>query len=330
MSKPFEWKDFTKKYSDLASNNFPTLSKTKQVQDTIKFKFSSKAQKDVKFDSSITNYDATTTEADFSSKITLEEVNGVELSFKAKTKPSTEFTVKLGDELIPVPGASLTAKLASAEVEQTLGATIGYANQLINLNLGFSLPFRHKLFKFLNEENLTKQQPKADIDFVLKPVEEKDIFVGANASISLPTESSALAYTSKIALALNNKTFNGGLFVEHKKEKEKEHQSVFGGWACTEVDDLSGGAQVTYSPAESETVYKGIGFEAVAGIQRDNDSKLSSKVQIVPDTTVSLGYEQKLTSAIKLSFGYSFLLAKTTKETKTKASAFAFGLELSH
>jgi len=117
-------------------------------------------------------------------------------------------------------------------------------------------------------------------------------------------------------------------------KKKKEHQTKYGGWAFTEVEDLSGGAQVTYAPAESKGTYKGFAFEAVAGIQRDKDSKLSSKVQVVPDTTVSLGYEQKLSHSIshdiKLSFGYTFLLAKTTKETKTKASAFHFGLEISH
>jgi len=114
-------------------------------------------------------------------------------------------------------------------------------------------------------------------------------------------------------------------------KKKKEHKTKFGGWAFTEVEDLSGGAQVTYSLGESEETYKGLSFEAVAGIQRDKDSKLSSKVQVIPDTTVSLGYEQKLSHEIKLSFGYTFLLAKTSKpETKSKASAFHFGLELSH
>jgi len=327
MSKPSEWKDFFKKYNDLSSNNFPTLSKTNQVQDTVKFKFASKAQKGVKFDSSITNYDSTTTEADFSSKLTFDDLKGVELGFKAKSKPSTEFTAKIDDSLLPLAGASLIAKLASAPTEQTVGATVGYVNQHVNVNLGFALPLHYPLFKFLDTDKLGKQT-KIDVDAVVKPLDDQDIYLGGNASISLATETAPLTYTSKVAIALNNKTFNGGVFVDHKKDKE--HQTKYGGFAYTEADDLSGGAQVTYNPSESESTYKGISFEAVAGIQRDNDSKLSSKVQVIPDTTVSLGYEQKLSKDIKLSFGYSFLLSKTTKETKTKASAFNFGLEFSH
>ena len=48
MSKPFAWRDFTKKYDDLSTNNFPSVNKkSKQVQDTLKFKFSSKVQSGV-------------------------------------------------------------------------------------------------------------------------------------------------------------------------------------------------------------------------------------------------------------------------------------------
>jgi len=337
MSKPFELRDFTKKYKDLSSDNFPVVNtKSNQVQDTLKFKFSSKAQKGVKFESSVNNFDATTTEADFSSKITLEEVKGLELGFKAKSKPATEFTAKINDEILPVEGASITAKLAAtATSEQTIGATFGYANQLVNLNVGFSYPIAHRLFDFIdNNDELTKQKTKVDVDFVAKPLEDQDVYVGGNASISLATEQDPLLYNSKLSVALNNKTFNGGIFVEHKKDKKKDeeaiHKTKFGGWSYAEVDDLSGGAEITYTPSDTKSKYKGFSFEAIAGIKRDNDSKLSSKIQVVPDTTVSLGYEQKLNSAVKLSFGYSFLLSKTTAESKTKASAFAFGLELSH
>jgi len=336
MSKPFEWRDFTKKYNDLSTNNFPVLTKGKQVQDTLKFKFASKAQQGIKFDSSISNYDATTSEADFSAKINIHEFKGLELGFKAKTKPSTEFTAKFDDKIVPVEGASVTIKaVATGPSEQTLGASFGYANQIVNLNLGFSYPLTHKLFDFVDGNTLDKQKPKVDFDIVAKPLSDQDIYLGANANITLPHEDELL-YNSKVSVALNNKTFNGGIFVEHKKETQKDdvekyiHDTKFGTWAYTEVDDLSGGAQVTYSPKDSKSKYNGFAFEAVAAIQRDEDSKLSSKVQVIPDTTVSFGYEQKLSTYAKLSFGYSFLLNKTTNETKTKASAYNFGLELSH
>jgi len=314
----------------LSTNNFPSLSKSKQVQDTIKFKVSSKAQKGVKFDTSVNNYDATTTEAEFSSKINLEEVKGIELGFKAKSKPSAEFSIKATDELIPLSGGAVTAKLAAAaKSDQTVGLSFTYGNQWLNSTFGFSYPISVRLFDFIeNNEDLTKQQPKVDVDAVVKPF-ERDLYVGGNASISLPTEHSPLTYTSKVAFGINNKIINGGVFIEHKKEKDKGHQNKLGAWAFTEVEDLSGGAQVTYS-ADEVNPYKGFTFEAAVALQRDADSKLSSKVQIVPDPIVSLGYEQKLSPSVKLSLGYSFLLAKASSEAKTKNSAFSVGVELSH
>jgi len=260
------------------------------------------------------------------------------LGFKAKSKPSTEFTAKLSDPIIPVDGASLTLKMAAAaSSDQTIGATFGYANQLVNLNLGLSYPLTHPLLDFVKADDLGKQKTKIDVDFVAKPLEGHDIYVGGNASISLAKGDDPLLYTSKLSVGLNNKTTNASFSVEHEKKMKKVddknvqvHENKFIVQCITEVEDLSGGAQFSYAPADANTKYKGASVEVVAGIQRDNDSKLSSKVQIVPDTTVSLGYEQKLNKSTKISFGYAFLLAKTTPETKTKASAFSFGLELSH
>jgi len=316
---------------------FQTLTKkTKQVQDTLKFKFSSKAQQGVKLESNASNFDAKSTEADFSAKINLNEIKGLELGFKAKSKPTTEFTAKFDDKIIPVEGASVTIKaVATAPSEQTIGASFGYANKYVNLNLGFSYPLSHKLFDFIESgDALTKQKSKVDVDFVAKPLDQKDIYVGGNAKITLPGDGDELLYESKLSFALNNSAFNGGVFVEHKKEIEKEqktvvHENKFGLWGYTEVDDLSGGAQVAYSPNDGKNAYKGFSFEAVAGIQRDQDSKLSGKVQLIPDTTVSLGFEQKLSKFAKFSFGYSFLLNKSN-DSKAKSSAYLFGLELNH
>jgi len=348
MAKPFEWRDFNKKYNDLSSNNFPAFDvKEGKVQDTLKFKFASKAQSGVKFDSSFTTTDASKTAADFSAKINIDELKGVELGFKAKNKPSAEFSVKLDDSIVPVAGSSFTLKaVGTAPSEQTVGGSFGFSNHHVTLNLGATLPLTHRIFEFIgdsqeNKSALEKQRVKVDLDVVAKPVEGHDVFLGGNVQLTLPKEGEELLYSSKIAGVLQNGTFTGGLFVEHTKQVKKSkgsenkeveavaHESKFGAFAFTEVDDLSGGAQVTYTPADTKH-YNGIAFEAVAGLQRDADSKLSSKVQIIPDTIISLGYEQKLSSTTKLSFGYAFLLAKSDHEKVKKASAYNFGIELSH
>jgi len=338
MSKPFEWRDFSKKYNDLSTNNFPSVSKDNNLENVLKFKFSSKAQKGVKLDSSVTNKDHKTTESDFAVKLNFEDFKGVELGFKAKSKPGTEFTLKLDDSIIPVEGASFTIKeITNAPSEQSIGGTFGFINKFVNLNLGVSLPLTKKFFEFLGDEKkLEEQRTKIDLDFVAKPLEDKDIYIGSEIKTQLPKgEAAPLLYTSKVSVALNNKTTNGGIFIQHdkteegKEQKTYKHASTFGAWAYTEVDDLSGGAKVTYTPSKGEEEYKGFAFEVVTGLQRDADSKLSSKVTVIPTTTISLGLEQKLNASTKLSFGYAFLLNKANEST-SPSSSYSFGVELSH
>jgi len=332
MSKPFEFKDFSKRYSDLSSNNFPLLnSKTNLLQDSLKFKFSSKAQKGVKLDSSVTNINSNETDSEFGVKLNFEDFEGLELGYKLKSKPSSEITLRFDDKRIPLEGSALTLKLAGvAPGEQTVGGTFNFANRFVNLNLGVSVPLAYKIFSYLNEDSIKDQRVKVDFDFVSRPVEDRDFFVGAEVKTQLPKEKKELLYTSKISFGLNNDTTNGGVFVDHKKEQQKDesyqHTTSYGAWLYTEVDDLSGGSKVGYTPSKSSEPGKGLEFELVAGLKRDQDSKLSSKVTVVPHTTVSLGYEQKLSHATKLTFGYAFLLNKSHENS----SAYSFGIEISH
>jgi len=336
MSKPFEWKDFSKRYNDLSTNNFPTLNnKTNHLENVLKFKFISKAQKGVKLESSVTNKNHDSTESDFSVKLNLEHLKGVELGFKAKSKPGTEFTAKLDDSLIPLEGSSLTFKAqANAPSEQLAGVTFGLLNKYLNLNFSVSLPITHRLFEFLKNEgkDLEEQRTKVELDFVVKPLEDHNVYIGSEVKMQLPKgEDHPFLYTSKVSLGFNNKSTNGGAFVNHEKTHEKgkgqKHETSFGGWLYTEVEDLSGGAKINYNPSKKEDPYKGFSFEILAGLQKDSDSKLSSKVTVIPQTTVSLGFEQKLSSSTKLSFGYAFLLNKVHDQP---TSSYNFGIEISH
>jgi len=331
MSTPFGYNDFSKRYNDLSSNNFPT-SKNGKLQDSIKFKFSSKAQKGLRLDSSVTNTNATTTESEFGVKLNFEDLNGVELGYKVKSKPSSELSVRVSDVHIPVKGSSLTLKTTGvAPSEQFVGGTFGFSNQLVNLNLGVSVPLSRKLYSFINDENdvLKQQRVKVDFDFVSRPLEGKDYYLGGQVNAQLPREGQELVYTSKVSLGLNNKTTNAGVFLDHKKESKDDkyvHTNTFGSWVFTQVDDLSGGAKVTYTPSKNTETGKGFDFELAVGLQRDADSKLSSKVTVVPNTTVSLGYEQNISKTTKLSFGYAFLINKTNENS----SSYSFGVEIAH
>jgi len=311
------------------------VSKENNLENVLKFKFVSKAQKGVNVESSVTNKD-NKTESEFSAKLNFEDIKGVELGFKAKSKPGTEFSLKLDDSIVPLEGASFTIKsITNAPSEQTIGGSFGFVNKFVNLNFGVQVPLTKKFFEFLEEKKLEDQRTKIDFDFVAKPLEDKDIYVGGEVKTQLAKgETAPLLYTSKFSVALNNKTTNGGIFIQHdkteegKEQKTYQHATTFGGWAYTEVDDISGGAKVTYTPSKSSEEYKGFAFEIITGLQRDADSKLSSKITVIPTTTVSLGLEQKLNPSTKLSFGYAFLLNK--KVETAPSSTYNFGIEFSH
>jgi len=331
MSIPFGYNDFSKKYNDLSSNNFPT-SKNGKLQDTIKFKFSSKAQEGVKLDSSITNTNSSSTDSEFGVKLNFNELKGVEVGYKVKSKPSSELSVKVSDRHIPLENSSFTLKTSAvAPSEQYVGGVFGYSHRFIGLNLGVAIPVSRKLYTFINDEEdvLLKQRIKVDFDFVSRPIELEDYYLGGEVKTQLPRENHELLYTSKFSFGIINKTTNAGVYVDHKKEHDEGkyvHSTTFGSWAYTEVDDLSGGAKVTYTPSKATEKGNGLEFELVAGLQRDSDSKLSSKVTVVPHTTVSLGYEQKISNFTKLSFGYAFLLNKNHENS----SNYSFGVEISH
>eukprot|EP00697_Spironema_sp_BW2_P013513 gnl/Spiro4/3652_TR1796_c0_g1_i1.p1 gnl/Spiro4/3652_TR1796_c0_g1~~gnl/Spiro4/3652_TR1796_c0_g1_i1.p1 ORF type:complete len:344 (+),score=-34.10 gnl/Spiro4/3652_TR1796_c0_g1_i1:38-1033(+) len=331
MSIPFPFNDFSKKYNDLSTNNFPTLKKGK-LQDTIKFKFSSKAQRGVKLDSSVTNTNSSTTESEFGVKLNFDELKGVEVGYKVKSAPSSELSVKVSDKYIPLENSSFTLKTSAVHPsQQYVSGTFGFNNKHVGLNLGVSIPISRKLYSFINDENnaLKEQRIKVDFDFVSRPLKEQDYYLGGEVKTQLPRENQELLYTSKVSLGLINNTTNAGVFVDHKKEHVDNHyvhSTSVGSWAFTEVDDLSGGAKVTYNPSQATQTGNGLEFELVAGLQRDSDSKLSSKVTVVPQTTVSLGYEQNLSRNTKLSFGYAFLLNKNHENS----SNYSFGVEISH
>jgi len=335
MSKPFEFKDYNKRYKNLSTHNFPTL-KNEKLQDSLKFKFTSSAQKGVKLESSVTNVDLNKTNSEFGVKLNFDDVKGVEVGFNAKSDPSLELSFKLDDSLVPLEGSSFTLKgHAKYPSEQTVSGAFAFANKLVNLNLGVTLPITKAGCSILkdDQEALNKQRYKVDFDFVARPVEDRDYYLGGSVKTQLPHKDEELFYTSNAFVGLNNKTTNGGVFVDRKKVEEKVNdvlqvvqETTFGAWVYTEVEDLSGGAKFSYTPEKKGNNSKGFEFELAAGLQRDSDSKLSSKLVVVPQTILSLGYEQKLSTSTKLSFGYAFLVNKSTENS----SNYQFGVELTH
>lgn len=328
MSFPFEFRDYCKRYKDLSTNNFPSLNKKKELDSNIKFKFSSK-DKGVKIDTSFDNKNRETTESEFSAKVNLEELKGVEFGLKAKNKPSTELTLRFSDDLIPLKGSSFTLKsVATSPGEQTLGGIFGFKNNLVNLNFGLSFPLKNKFFPFVtSEEDLNKQRTKIDLDFVVQPLENKNYFVGSQVNAELARdENDQFLYKSQVFVGMNCSQNNTGLTLTHNKEFENnefKHSTSFGAWFFTEKDSLSGGGKVQYTPSKSEENGKGFEFEIIGGLQRDKDSKLSSKLTVVPNPTISLGYEQKFSPNTKLSFGYAFLF------NNSNSSAYTFGVDFS-
>lgn len=346
MASVFAWRDFGKDAKDLLSKNFPGLDKQKNLQDSLSVKVSSKAQKGVEFESSVGTKGNKKTESEFSAKLDFEDVEGVQLGVKAKNKPAAEVSLKFSDKLIPVKGLSLTAKLgASGNKEQALTLSGAFKNGVANVNGSLSYPVTKKLFSFLDDKEgetnpLEEQRAKLSLDLVVKPLADKDYYVGASGNVTVPQEKESTYYDVSVAVGTQNDDLVGALYVKNsvskgeKKEGEEKvddkKETVVGAVAYTKADDLSLTGHVGLNLSDTNSKYKGVKASLAAGLKRDDDSKLSAKVNIVPDTTVSVGYQQKLNKNVELTFGYAFLLLKGDGEAKTKSSAMNFGLKLSH
>lgn len=340
MASVFAWRDFGKKTRDLYSNYFPSLGKDKNLEDSVSLKVSSKAQKGVEFESSATVKDQSKTEAEFSTKLSFDDLEGVQVGFKAKNKPALELSLKFSDKIVPLEGSSVTVKgVASGDKQQAVSVAFAYKNDVVNVNASGSIPVTKKFVTFLadseGEKNpLDEQKVKLCVDFVAKPVADKDYYVGGTGSFDLPKgEGDKLAYEVKGAGGIQNGDMFGAVYVKNScsvKEGEQKCETGFGGLAYTKADDLSVASHFGYTLGKSDEKYKGVSVSFAAGLQRDDQSEISAKVNVIPDTIVSLGTKQNLNDNIELNFGYAFLLMKQSGETKTKSSAFRFGLELSH
>jgi len=223
MSKPFEFKDYNKRYKNLSTHNFPTL-KNEKLQDSLKFKFTSSAQKGVKLESSVTNVDLNKTNSEFGVKLNFDDVKGVEVGFNAKSDPSLELSFKLDDSLVPLEGSSFTLKgHAKYPSEQTVSGAFAFANKLVNLNLGVTLPITKAGCSILkdDQEALNKQRYKVDFDFVARPVEDRDYYLGGSVKTQLPHKDEELFYTSMLSLDLTTKLPMEEYLLTAKKLKKK-------------------------------------------------------------------------------------------------------------
>jgi len=339
MAQTLAWRDIGKKLKDLNSKYFPSVGKDKNLRDGLNFKVSSKAQKGVEFETKVNNYNQETTEAEFSAKAKFDDLEGVQLGLKAKNKPALEFSLKLTDKLLPVDGLSVTLKdSAAGSSEQTAGVDINYANEVVNGKLGFTYPITKKFVDFLDdsdESDLAKQQIKLNTEVVVKPLADRPYYLAGEGSFNVSNEHKPHLFDAKFGVVYQTDDFFGVVYGASKKQLAKDKLSVqyetnVGAAVYTEVDDLSVSGGINYTLGKSDEKYKGVSLKTAASLKRDENSKVSAQVKIIPDTTVSLGYQQKLSNNVEVNFGYAFLLAKASEEEKTKSSAFNFGVEFSH
>lgn len=272
------------------------------------------------------------TESKFTASQTFGSYWNTVASLKVQNKPATEFSLKFTDKLLPLEGASLTLKAAGSKTEESLSASVNYSCcSDLDLTVGGTINNPLRLYGFASEETLATKAAKVDFN-VLYNVKD-DYFVGTKGNIYVPSEDDKKTlFDASFVIAQRNANFEGGMYDKYERTKEKngevKSQLKCGAWASVQKGDLLLRAHMD-KVINSNKQYKGFSFTSGFVKTNEDGSKLIGQVQIVPDTTVSVGYQKQFGKA-KLSFGFARVLAFGKDSSKLKSSAFNFGLDLTH
>lgn len=320
------WDDLQSK-SDIF-NNLPGFNKDGLLEDTVEASLKGKVNNG--------KYDFKTTkvgdklETKFSAKEKFTNYWNVETGVKLQSKPYTEFSIKFGEELLPLKGASLTVKEVGSEKEDSVSVEASYQCEKLDAKLGVKVNNPLRCFGLASEKVLAKNRPNLNVELLYNL--KDDYFVGLKANADVPNEGEKSVYDGAFVVAVRNEDFEGGCYdkyevVKKKDSDETEAKYKLGAWAAVQKGDLLLRAHVD-KKRWSNDLYKGFTFTTGFVKTKECGSKLIGQVQVVPDTTVSLGYETKIGKA-KVSLGYARILA-FGKGPKVKTSSFKFGLGLDY
>jgi len=228
-------------------------------------------------------------------------------------------------------GTSLTLKASGSPQGEHLSASVNYQKDCVNLNVGGSFKTPIALFGFADEEALEKTRNNLTTDFLVNCC--GDYYVGAKIKYELPLENNEALYTARGVFGVKTEQFEGGIYDKYEKKDEKGtilNTAKVGVWATYKHENLLFRSHFAKSFLDDANKgYKGITIDTGLVSFNGDGSKCLAQIQIVPNTTLSFGYQKKYGNA-QFSFGYAKVLAFAKGSDKTKSSAFRFGISLDH
>lgn len=321
-----EWNDLVSQ-SDIFFTLLP-LYKGDALQDKIEGNLTTK------FDGGKFSFNAATTNGKLATKVSGKECFksywGIELAGKLQNKPANEVSVKLGDKLIPLANTSVTVKAAGNNSEETLSAEVKYADEDVVGSLGFSVANPLLRFGYAPKEKVDAYRPKLTYS-VLANIYE-DVFVGLKGNYSVPKKEEKPLYDLSMIGAIKNNDMEAGLYqkVERKKVKDElKFEEKVGLYASVKKENLLVRVQAAHKHNSNQEQYRGFSFTAGVAT-KCGCATYVGQVQVAPDTTLSVGWEKKVSKNLKLSLGYAHVVAFGDKSPKQKDNAFSFKLDLTH
>jgi len=257
--------------------------------------------------------------------------NEAELGFKYFSKPGVELSVKLHDNIIPISGSSVTLNVSAVEKDENISGKFSFVNKNLNGNVQAHVPLPQKLFDLTTDEAV-ESRIKVDGEFVARPFDDEDLYLGVHALYEVPMEHEQPHYDIRAVVATKNANFEGGIYGRKGNDRDEGDRAKIGVWATTEADDVVAGAQAEYDLAKEDEIYKGFAFSTFASFHTSRDQKVLASISIVPHTTLSVGFVNKIDTRTKISFGLAYVIAQgnKVKPEHFKQSAFSLGIELDH
>jgi len=328
------WNDLSSK-SDIFTNVLPLFNDSGSLETNFGFKLTS-SPNNGKYSFFGNHTDGKRGNLGFKASQSFTEFHNTKLGFQmiSKKDPEVTLTAKFTDDLIPITGSALNLKLSVAGQDESISANFHYQDKRAHGNFEVSVPLDHQVFKLAERDDDHSSNYQINAKVLVRALEDNDIYVGFDSAFILPNTDEKLQSDIKAVIATKHSQFDGGLYARHKisadeQDKSKIDESTqFGGWVTTQSNDITVASHLSYDVSKNSEPTKGFNFENFISFNGSSDDKFLVGLQVVPKTSLSVGYARELNKNTKFSFGYAYLLSAT--EDKSKASAFRFGLELSH
>jgi len=269
--------------------------------------------------------------ASFESITPYKYLKDAELGFKYCTKPGVGLSLKLDDNILPLSGSSLSLNLTAIEKDENISGKFSFVNKNLNGSIEAHIPLPEKLFDLTTDEAV-EPRIKLDGELVARPFCDEDLYLGVHTLYEVPMEHEQPHYDIRAVVATKNSNFEGGIYGRKGNDREEGDRAKIGVWATTEADDVTAGAQAEYDLAREDEIFKGFSFSTFASFNTGRNNKFLASLSVVPHTTLSFGFVNKIDTRTKISFGFAYVISQgnKVKPEHFKQSAFSLGIELNN